>query len=115
MPTAFREYENGACPLARKRSLQRMSAMPASNPRAILPVGPIHPLSKAYLMKYETPIRMAKIPMRLSQSWPILPSSSSGVRFRSTAAETCWAPDNAEDIGGVACGAVSIEPDGGTM
>src|SRR5207248_7457140 len=76
-------------------------------PSAILPVGPIQPLSNAYLMKYEKPIRMAKIPMRLSQSLPILLSSPSPSRV---AAVTNLGTRN---LGGSAKGCTSLGAGGG--
>src|SRR5262249_9668832 len=51
--------------------------MPAIRPMATRPPSPIHPLSKAYFKKYETPSRIATIPIRFSHSLPIVPSRSS--------------------------------------
>src|SRR5258708_1290812 len=49
-----------------------MTAMPRMMPIATCPPGPIKLLSNAYFRKYATPNRMAKIPIQLNQSLPIL-------------------------------------------
>src|ERR1700682_1603969 len=51
-------------------------ATPAIRPMATRPLGPIQPLSNAYFRKYAAPKSMATIPMRFSQTLPILPSRS---------------------------------------
>src|SRR4029078_3703821 len=68
--------ENAAKLRFRNRSLHRINPIPAMMPSAILPDAPIHPLSNAYFTKYETPISVATIPMRFSESVPIWVSSS---------------------------------------
>src|SRR5216683_4068196 len=77
MPTALSEYEKETWPWRRTISLSTITAMPLMSPSAIRPLSLIKRLSKAYLMKYATPIRIAATPMRFNHSLPIWPSRSS--------------------------------------
>src|SRR5438445_3509847 len=79
--------------------------MPAINPIATRPAGPIQLLSNANFRKYATPIRMAKTPTRFSQYLPIF-SSRLPLRAVEGAGEarTLGRHNGAVRIGGGDCG-----------
>src|SRR3954468_19346789 len=101
MPTALREYEKTVCPLLRNRSLHQITRIPAIRPMETRPVGPIQLLSNASLIKYETPINTAAIPIRFNHSLPIF-DSKSGVSAFFAAVARGWGGACTGGIGGAA-------------
>src|SRR5579862_4694894 len=82
-------------PRWRKFSLQITTAMPASNPMATRPAGPIQLLSKANFRKYETPISTAVMPIRFSQCDPMRDSRSARAALDGTLIGGCAGADDA--------------------